>query len=161
VTLGTYKKYKQLIHHAAGIQCLQCQKLFTREEFSIHLPDCKKHMMRQSTLHAAIAINPFKIRITDCKYVLVKPKIKEKPLKSQNRYDDKPDDDISSDEDVSFEQQQSQYVFCIEVNNRGEITTLDKSVDAVKELFKLLELQFPGQQVPDAIEIAQEIDLLI
>jgi hypothetical protein len=34
-------------------------------------------------------------------------------------------------------------------------------VDAVKDLFKLLELQFPGQQVPDALEIAQEIDMLI
>jgi hypothetical protein len=36
-------------------------------------------MMRQSTLNAAIVINPFKIKITDCKYIHVKPKIKEKP----------------------------------------------------------------------------------
>ena len=71
VTLNTYKKYKQILHHAAGIQCLQCQKLMTREEFSIHLPDCRQNMMRQSTIVAASVINPVKIRIVDCKLIPV------------------------------------------------------------------------------------------
>jgi Zn finger protein HypA/HybF involved in hydrogenase expression len=77
-TLSTYKKYKQILHHAAGIQCLQCSKLFTREEFSLHLPNCKQNMMRQSTLIAAVAINPIKIRIAECKPVAIKPKITAK-----------------------------------------------------------------------------------
>lgn len=86
-TLNTYKKYKQLLHHAAGIQCLQCHKMFTREEFSLHLPDCRQNMMRQSTLNAQIVINPVKIRITDCKEIAGKPMIKAKSTKKANRYD--------------------------------------------------------------------------
>lgn len=45
-TMKTFKKYKQILHLAAGIQCMTCHKLFTREEFSLHLPDCQRHMLR-------------------------------------------------------------------------------------------------------------------
>ena len=35
--IATFKKYKWMLHHAAGIQCMQCYNLFTREDFSAHL----------------------------------------------------------------------------------------------------------------------------
>ena len=50
--IATYKKYKWMLHHAAGIQCLQCSQLFTREDFSMHLPRCKQTMVRMSTMQA-------------------------------------------------------------------------------------------------------------
>jgi len=70
---------------------MQCHKLFTREEFSLHLPDCRQNMMRQSTINAATVINPIKIRVLECRQVkTTKPtlKFKDKLSKSQNRYDE-------------------------------------------------------------------------
>ena len=48
--LETYKRYKWMLHHAAGIQCLQCSQIFTREDFSTHLPQCKQAIARVSTI---------------------------------------------------------------------------------------------------------------
>ena len=64
-TLATYKKYKWMLHHAAGIQCLQCGQLFTRELFSNHLPDCRNQVVRISTINANRTILPIKISIVD------------------------------------------------------------------------------------------------
>lgn len=54
------------------------------------------------------------------------------------------------DEDFSFELQQTQYVLLIEVTNRGDSVTIEKEVAMLKEFYKRLEQQFPGQQVPQA-----------
>ena len=54
------------------------------------------------------------------------------------------------DEDFSFELQQTQYVLLIEVTNRGDSVKIEKEVAMLKEFYKRLEQQFPGQQVPQA-----------
>lgn len=56
--LSTFKKYKWMLHHAAGIQCIQCSQLFNREDFSTHLQKCKQALARVSTINAQQAIVP-------------------------------------------------------------------------------------------------------
>lgn len=68
---------------------------------------------------------------------------------------------MEEDEEVSFELTKAQLVFVMEVTNRGEVKFIEKDVQAVKELFRRLEMQFPGQQVPDAMEVGVEIDSLV
>ena len=45
----------------------------------------------------------------------------------------------------------------LEISNRGDIYMVQKDIKMIKDFFTKLEMQFPGQQVPDAIEINTEI----
>ena len=87
-----------MMHYAAGIQCLQCQQLYPREEFEQHLPECRNTVKRLSSLHAVSVSTPIKIRIVE---VVKKP--------SENLQ-------ISGNEEASLDQ----YVYTIEINSRGE-----------------------------------------
>ena len=56
-----------MLHHAAGIQCIQCSRLFLREDFSKHLPACKETVARISSLHAQQAIAPIRVNVVSAK----------------------------------------------------------------------------------------------
>ena len=61
--LSNNKKLKWMIHYAAGIQCIQCQQIYAREEFEQHLPECRNTVKRLSTMHAVTISTPIKIKI--------------------------------------------------------------------------------------------------
>ena len=61
--LSNNKKLKWMIHYAAGIQCIQCQQIYPREEFEQHLPECRNTVKRLSTIHAVTISTPVKIKI--------------------------------------------------------------------------------------------------
>ena len=111
--IDTLKRYKWTLHHAAGIQCLQCSQMYTREDFAAHLAHCKEKVARVSTLQAREAITPIKIKLVE----------------ATTRQ-------VFSSGEICPEVEASKFVYKIEITYRGKTVNMTKDLN---ELISFLQ----------------------
>ncbi|TNV74847.1 hypothetical protein FGO68_gene12894 [Halteria grandinella] len=64
--VSTMKQYKYLLHQAIAIQCKSCNKLYPKNQYQEHIPECNREIERVSTLNAQQSISPIQVQIQTC-----------------------------------------------------------------------------------------------
>ena len=118
--LSNNKKLKWMIHYAAGIQCIQCQQMYAREEFEQHLPECRNTVKRLSTLHAVTISTPIKFKIVSVK-----------------------NDNEKSTQGTEVDY--SKIVYTIDIVNKQKTNIVEKDLQEIADFFSRMCTNFPGQ----------------